>query len=130
MKRFIELLPEEMFTLRRDAPLPVTFRFDASPDPHELAMCRGIGEREQLYKRLKRQASFELAEKIAKECKWFDAGCGIEGPRIRLEVTLHDSGSYEDWRRTGAREGRKAAIKEMMESLPYGMADAAKEFYE
>lgn len=134
MKRFIELMPEEMFTWRRDAPKPVTFRFDAAPAPWELRMCRDVREREEVWARYKWRAAEQLAELIAKECQWFDAKSGIEGPRIRLEVTLYDTGQYENWlpheRRAGRREGRDETVKELTASLPHGLAGAATEFYE
>jgi hypothetical protein len=134
VKRFIELLPEEMFSLRRPAPEPITFRFDAEPDARDLAMCRGIREREELWARWKRRAAVELAEVIAKHCRWFDASSPINGPSVRLEVTLHDRGQYERWlpveRAQGRNEGDARAVKRLTDSLPHGLADAATEFYE
>lgn len=125
--------------IRRPArPEPTLFAFDEGVDQHELAIARrheGQEGVDRLFERLKRKAAQRFAEHIANHCQWFEVKDAMSRElRLRLEVTLSDRGSYENWLPVAEHRGRhlgwKQAMQACTESLPYGMADAAREFYE
>lgn len=117
-----------------DRPQPMNFAFRETVDHRQLSFCRDMDDRRRLFDDLKRRAAHALAQHIAKHCKWFDASPPTYGElAIQLELTISDRGSYENWlpveRQAGRREGREQALKQCAESLPYGLAEAAMEFY-
>ena len=118
-----------------ERPEPLDFAFDRCIPWEELRFCRTQEERERLFKDLKRMAAHQLAQHIAKHCKWFDRGMQLDGSmRLTLELTINDKGAYRNWIPQAEQEGRKegwaSAMREAARSLPYGLADAASEFYE
>ena len=86
---------------------------------------------------LRRMAASELADAILEHCAffhkdWFDVT--DPDPRVRIELTVNDRGTYENMipneRREAADQERVRTTKRLTESLPYGLAEAAQDFYE
>jgi len=128
-----DVLPMEIRHPER--PAPMNFAFRRAIDRHELRFCRSVEEREALFTRLKRYAAGALAEHIAAHCKWMDRSFPMDGSLLlHLELTIQDRGAYENWlpraREEGRRDGWKDAMTAATRSLPYGLADAASDFYE
>lgn len=134
MSAFIsDLMPHEIRYPER--PEPINFAFRRQADWHELSFCRSREEREQLYARMKRHAAHALAEHIAAHCKWMDRTAPHDKDLVlQIELTIQDRGAYENYipkaRQEGRSEGWSAALKAATQSLPYGLADAASDFYE
>jgi hypothetical protein len=127
------LMPLEI--RRPEQPEPMNFAFDRCVSRDDLRFCRTVEERNRLFEGLKRYAAGCLADHIAKHCKWFERSYPMDdGLRLRLELTISDRGAYENWvpvaEARGSARGKEQAIREMVASLPYGLADAAREYYE
>lgn len=131
--RWVDLMPMEITLPQR--PQPLNFAFREKVDERQFAYARSDIERQRLFDELKRYAAHKLADHIAAHCKWFDVSMPMFGaPHLQIELTINDRGAYVNYlpveRDSGRREGRAAALKACAESLPYGLADAAAEFYE
>lgn len=116
-------------------PKPLSFAVRKVAEDFELRMARTPLDRQRIFDRLKNQAAHELARLIFENCKFFDVSDVMSNDmKLQLELTINDRGTYENWlpitEQQGKAEGRKQAVIEMVESLPYGLADAAAEFYE
>lgn len=127
-----QLMPMEIRHPER--PAPMNFAFRRAVDWRELSFCRTQEEREMLFTRLKRYAAGALAEHIAQHCKWMERTMPTDGSMLlQLELTIQDRGAYENWlpraREEGRKDGWNAAMNAATKSLPYGLADAATEFY-
>lgn len=125
---------EPLEVRRPTPPEAMTFCFIGEVDPIALRYARTNAERQVLFDRLKRQAARELADFIFEKCKLFESRRMDRDGSMEMELTISDRGAYVHYVREadalGHERGRKQAIKQMVESLPYGMADAAQEFYE
>jgi hypothetical protein len=133
MKIQHEFLPHEI--TRPEPPKPFNFAFRSVVPQEELRFARSIDERRYLFEQLKRRAAHELALSIAEHCKWFDASMPMNGDlALQLEVTINDKGAYKNWipraEQEGRAEGWARAMSAAARSLPYGIADAASEFYD
>lgn len=120
---------------RPQAPQSLNFAVREIAEEFELRMARTPQEREQVFERLKQRAAYKMADYLFKNCKFFEVPDLMSRDlKLQIEITIEDRGAYENWipvaEQRGKALGRKQAIKEMVESLPYGMADAAREFYE
>jgi hypothetical protein len=127
------LLPVEI--QNPEPPRPINFAFQRAVDPFELSLCRDHNDRRRLFDSLKRKASAALADHIAEHCKWFDIPAPERrGMVLQLELTISDRGAYVNYSRVardeGFRDGWSRAQATCAASLPYGIADAAQEFYE
>lgn len=119
-------------------PLPpesLVFACREIADAFELRMARTPEERGRVFERLKKQASRKLAAFVMENCKFFEVpDLMSDDMRLHIEVTINDRGAYENWlpvaEQRARREGERKAVTRMVESLPYGLADAAREFYE
>lgn len=128
-----DLMPLEI--RRPDRPESMNFAFRKSVDPESLYFARSADDRQRLFDRLKWDAARALADHIAKHCKWFDRSTPMNRDMaIQIELTINDRGAYENFFPVAKQEGRKegwaSAMRAAAESLPYGIADAATEYYE
>lgn len=130
---FRDMMPEEVHFPAR--PAPINFAYRERVDLRDMRNPYDPKERHEHFERLKHHAADKLAQHIAAHCKWFDMPDPIAGGDLvlQLELTISDRGAYENWlpheRGAGKREGYATAMKQAAESLPYGLADAATEFY-
>lgn len=128
-----DMMPEEVRHPER--PEPINFAYRERVDFGDMRDPTDPRERHEHFERLKRNAANKLANHIAMHCKWFDMRDPLAGGDVvlQLELTIADRGAYENWlpneRGAGKREGYAAAMKQAAASLPYGLADAATEFY-
>lgn len=116
-------------------PAPMNFAVRQVADERDLRMARSLEDRQSLFDRMKRHAAHKLADHIFEHCKFFEVpDLMSRNLLLQLELTISDRGAYENYlpvaRQQGRAEGRAQAIKQMVESLPYGLADATTEFYE
>lgn len=117
------------------APAPFTVAVREIADAFELRMARTPQERGQVFERLKRNACQKLAVHLFQNCKFFEVpNLMSDDLQLQIELTVSDRGAYENWlpvaEQRARREGERKAVARMVESLPYGLADAAREFYE
>lgn len=121
--------------LRPERPEPLNFAVREIADAFELRMARTPEERGRVFERLKSQAAGKLAKFIFGNCKFFEVPDLMSNDlKLQIELTINDRGAYENYlpvaEQQGEAKGRAMAVKQMVESLPYGLADAAAEFYE
>jgi hypothetical protein len=132
MNTFDKLLPFEI--QRPETPRPISFAFRHRADPYELGLLQE--DRQRYFERIKRKAAGALADHIAEHCKWFDVSIPQHDPylTLQLELTIEDRGAYVNYAReartAGFSDGWARAQAACAASLPYGVADAAQEFYE
>lgn len=129
----MEMMPPEI--RRPEAPRPATFVYRRSVDRTMLQFCRTREERDRLFEDLKRGTARELAQHIAAHCKWMDREpIGFGDLCLELELTIHDRGAYQNYvpeaRLQGEKSGWTRAMDAAARSLPYGLVDAAGDFYE
>lgn len=104
-------------------------------DRHELRWATDLRARQRIFDDLKRAAAHELADFIFAKCKFFEVPDLMgDDLKLQIELTINDRGAYENWlpvvEQRGKAAGERQAVKRMVDSLPYGLADAAREFYE
>ena len=123
--------------------LTATYERPVQPEPHTFRWDHPLDwEWRRMYERdpkgavrlLRGEAAHELTKYIMDRCQFFGADWRPEGPMARIEITLHDRGTYAnlipDARREEAHQERERTTKRLTESLPYGLAEAARDFYE
>lgn len=103
-------------------PEPMTIAFDYKVDPLKREMHQRAGMLDAFVRNVKYEACLELAEKILERIQFFSEQDILYGTEtLRLELTINDRGSYQNWlpkeRAFGVRAGAEATIK----ALPYGM---------
>lgn len=99
-------------------------------------MARTVQDRQRLFEVMKRRASAKLAAFIFTNCKFFDRSMpGLDRDlELCIELSIEDRGAYVNYlpieRQHGRNEGWHKAMKACAESLPYGLQEAAGEFYD
>lgn len=115
-------------TIRRQA---LTFEIPVRPEPQTFRVDRLLNREEIQFMRmepmefrrvLKAKIARELATYIAEKTQLIDLGDNLRGdPHVRVEITFHDRGTYENYLPTARNEGIRAGAKAVIEALPYGM---------
>jgi len=113
-----------------------TFRCEEPIDPDTVRIL-GRGQRafDEYLHALKRSIAFKLADHLMERCVPLTQNDLMSGRRkLFIEIVINDRGAHErdlDFARSVAeKEERERVTKRLVASLPYGLAEAAQEFYE
>lgn len=110
-------------------PEPVRVVVQEMIDPYDLMFMREHPA--DFSRRIKGVMTRKLADYLMEECQVFEmpGPSALERcPVVRMEFTLHDAGTYENWLPSERRAGRDEGRKQTIESLPYGFEPG--QFYE
>ena len=121
----MSFLNEKITYERPVQPRPTIFAFKRALDRWEQEELRR--DRQRLQRILKREIASLLADHIVANCQFFNPTPvdSIEGPMVRMEVSVGDQGSYANWlpeeRARGKVEGVVEGAKAVRNTIPYGV---------
>lgn len=111
-------------------PEPVTLVAQVDLDDIDWNFPSRAGRRHQIIEQAKRELALQLLDGIIAKCFPYAIEAGLADfidrkQPLRMEVTLHDRGSYEHWipreRSEARREGYKDGAQAVRQRLPHGI---------